>query len=166
MPIYEFYCSACHMVFSFLSPTVNRFKRPACPRCGRPRLEKKASSFAISRGRSEPGKEGDLPDIDEDRLEKAMLSLAREAEGRSEDDPRQMAGLVRKLYESAGLRLTGEMTEAIRRMEAGEDPEQIEQEMGDVLDQEEIFQPGGETGLRALRKRLLPPRVDDKLYEL
>jgi len=166
MPIYEFYCSACHMVFSFLSPAVNTSKRPACPRCGKARLEKKASSFAISRGRGEPGKEGDLPDIDEDRLEKAMMSLAQEAEGMQEDDPRQMARIVRKLYESAGLRLTGEMTEAIRRMEAGEDPEQIEQEMGDVLDQEDIFQPGEDKGLRALRKRLLPPKVDDRLYEL
>jgi putative FmdB family regulatory protein len=166
MPIYEFYCSACHMVFNFLSPTVNTSKRPACPRCGKARLKRRASSFAISKGRGEKGEGGDLPDIDEDRLERAMMALAREAEGMSEDDPRQMARLVRTLYESTGLRLTGEMTEAIRRMEAGEDPEQIEQDLGDVLDHEEVLLPGGEKGLRALRKRLLPPKVDDTLYEL
>lgn len=166
MPIYEFYCSACHVVFNFLSPTVNTTKRPACPRCGKARLKRKASSFAISRGRGEKGEGGDLPDIDEDRLERAMMSLAQEAEGMSEDDPRGMARLVRKLYDSAGLQLTGEMNEAIRRMEAGEDPEQIEREMGDLLDQEDIFQPGEEKGLRALRKRLLAPKVDDRLYKL
>jgi hypothetical protein len=145
---------------------VNTAKRPACPRCGRPRLEKKASRFAISRGRgdAEPGDE--LSGVDEDRLEKAMMALAHEAEGLSEDDPRQMARLVRKLYESTGLPLSGEMMEAIRRMESGEDPDQIEQEMGDVLDQEELLLGGEKGGLRALRKRVFPPKVDDTLYEL
>jgi putative FmdB family regulatory protein len=171
MPIYEFYCSDCHTVFSFLSRSVNTTRRPPCPRCGRPRLERKASSFAISRGRPETDGEPDLPDVDEARMERAMATLAREAEGMSEDDPRHMARLMRKLYDSAGLPLGGTMDEAIRRMEAGEDPEKIEEEIGDLVEDDDPLLGGAGTagvrgGLRRLRRRLRPPDKDETLYEL
>ena len=78
-----------------------------------------------------------MPDIDESRLEQAMQAMAAEAEGMNEDDPRQAARMMRKLYEVTGLQLGGGMEEAIRRMEAGEDPDQIEAELGDVLEGED-----------------------------
>ena len=58
MPIYEFYCADCHAVFNFLARKPDTKKRPNCPRCGRPNLDRKVSRFAISKGRSEP-REGD-----------------------------------------------------------------------------------------------------------
>ena len=167
MPIYEFYCSNCHTVFNFLARTVNTTKRPACPRCGRPDLQKKVSPFAISKGRAEPADEDGLPDIDENRMEQAMEAMAHEMEGINEEDPRQLASLMRKLYDTTGLRLGDGMEEAIRRMEAGEDPDKIEEEMGDLLGQEDPFMSGqGRRGLKGFRKRLRPPAVDDTLYEL
>jgi hypothetical protein len=58
------------------------------------------------------------------------------------------------------------MDEAIRRLEAGEDPDEIEEEMGDALEQEDPFAAGGAAGgLRNLRRRL-PPSRDETLYEL
>jgi len=62
-----------------------------------------------------------------------------------------------------GLELGSGMEEALRRMEAGEDPEQIEAEMGDLLEEEDplIFQ-----GQKKSPSRRRPPRKDDKLYEL
>jgi hypothetical protein len=58
------------------------------------------------------------------------------------------------------------MEEAIRRMEAGEDPEQIEEEMGDLLEEEDpLFTKGG-SGLKALRRRIRPPSMDATLYEM
>jgi hypothetical protein len=48
-------------------------------------------------------------------------------------------------------------------MEAGEDPENIEAEMGDILEGEEPF--GIKEKLSRLSKKR-PPKVDDKLYEL
>lgn len=171
MPIYEFYCSECHTVFNFLARSVNTTRRPACPRCGRPRLERKVSAFAISKGRSEADGEAGLPDMDEGRMERAMAALAREAEGMSEDDPRHMARLMRKLYDSAGLPLGGTLDEAIRRMEAGEDPEKIEEDIGDLVEADDPLLGGGaETGVRRgldrLRRRLRPPSRDETLYEL
>ena len=147
MPIYEFYCTDCHTVFSFLSKTMNTTKRPDCPRCGRPKLDRRMSRFAVSKGRSEPAAgEPDRPDLppgfDEAKMEQAMEALAQEAEGANEDDPRQMARMMRKLYDTTGLPLGPGMEEAMRRMESGEDPDKIEEELGDALDQEDPF--GGE----------------------
>jgi hypothetical protein len=48
-------------------------------------------------------------------------------------------------------------------MEAGEDPEQIEAEMGDLLENEE---PPFLQGQRKSGRRKPPPRKDDTLYEL
>lgn len=166
MPIYEFYCVDCHTVFSFFARTIHTTKRPACPRCGRPKLERRMSRFAISKGRPE-GSEGDegLPDIDESKMEQAMAQLASEAEGVDEDNPRQVARMMRKLLDSAGMPLGGNMEEAIRRMEAGEDPEKIEEEMGDLLDGDDLFQAGLAARRRAGKKKR-PPNVDPQLYDL
>ena len=168
MPVYEFYCSSCHMVFNFFSKRVNTRKRPSCPRCGKPRLERKVSIFAISKGRKEQDGEDPFPDMDESKLEGMLESLASEAGSLNEDDPRQVAGLMRKLYEGAGIPMGEGMQEALRRLESGEDPEAVEEELGDVLEQEgeNLFTGEGlKAGVKALKKKL-PPAVDETLYDL
>jgi DNA gyrase/topoisomerase IV subunit A len=150
------------MIFNFFSRTINTEKIPPCPKCNRSELDRQMSSFAVLRGVKEDHDDG-LPDLDESKLEKAMTALASEAERINEDDPKQAAQLMRKLTHMTGLELGAGMEEALRRMEAGEDPEQIEAEMGDLLEEEDplVFQ--GQKRA-ALRKR--PPRKDEKLYEL
>jgi putative FmdB family regulatory protein len=160
MPVYEFYCADCHTVFNFLSRRVNTDKRPACPRCGRPELDRQVSLFAFSKGSKDEPVEG-MPDIDEGRLEKAMMGLAGEMEGMDENDPRQMARFMNRLKEATGINLGQGMEEAIRRMESGEDPEKIETEMGDIFDQEAPF---SLAGIRGMRRRIVPPSRDDTLY--
>ena len=164
MPIYEFYCSACHTVFNFLARRVNVRKRPACPRCGRPRLERRASSFAVVSGAAEEHRE-DLPEgLDPSRMERAMEGLAREAGSSDSDDPKAMAGLMRRFYESSGVAMGQGMSEALRRLEAGEDPDAVEAEMGDVLESEDPF--GGRGPSIGGGKRTRRPAVDPQLYEL
>ncbi len=166
MPIYEFYCVDCHTVFSFFSRSINTSKRPSCPRCGRPDLERRVSRFAISKGRTEPGApEDEMPDFDEAKMERVMEELAREGEGLDENDPRQMARMMRKLHENSGMPLGGKAEEAIRRMEAGESPDKIEEEMGDLFEGDESS-PGNGGGLSGLVRRLRPPGVDETLYDL
>jgi putative FmdB family regulatory protein len=162
MPVYEFYCSYCHTIFNFLSRRVNTDKRPDCPKCGRPELERQVSRFAFSRGLQDDPVNG-LPDIDEERLEKAMETLAGEMEGVDENDPRQMARFMRKLTEATGVNFGSEMEEAIRRLETGEDPEKLEEEMGDLFDIENTFAVGG---VKGLKKKFIPPAHDDTLYTL
>jgi putative FmdB family regulatory protein len=178
MPIYEFYCRHCHRVMSFLSRAVNTDKTPACPHCGRSDLARRASAFAISKGRKEEPKPEAAagPDVNAARLEEAMASLGGDLDSLDENDPRQGAQLMRKLFSATGMPVAGGMEEALRRMEAGEDPEKIEEEMGDVLEQDPFGSLlGGEGGasegdargqrLSRLR-RLLPPTHDTELYEM
>lgn len=167
MPVYEFYCPDCHTIFNFFSRRVNTEKRPPCPRCGRPELERQVSRFAISKGRQEVEGDDHMPDIDESRMERAMQALAAEAEGVDENDPRQAARMMRKLSEAMGTPLGSEMEEVIRRMEAGEDPDQIEADMGDLLDAEDPF--GGsepKRGGKPSQQASPRPQVDQTLYEL
>jgi putative FmdB family regulatory protein len=170
MPVYEFYCPDCHRIFNFMARRMNTTKRPDCPKCGRPKLDRKVSLFTVPKGRKEPEEEGPMPDIDESRMMRAMESLAKEAEGMDEDDPRQAAGLMKKLYDATGLKLGPGMKEAIQRMEGGEDPEQIEEDLGDLLEAEDPFALGDSAkelkGLKGLRKKVLPPSTDETLYEL
>jgi len=162
MPVYEFYCIDCHTVFNFLSRRVNTDKRPDCPRCGRPELERRVSSFAFSRGRTEEPVEG-MPDLDEERLEKAMMGIAGEMEGLDENDPRQMARIMRRLSESAGMKMGSGMEEAIRRLEAGDDPERIEAEMGDLIEGDTPFT---FESIKGMRRKVAPPAHDETLYTL
>jgi len=162
MPIYEFYCDDCNTIFNFFSSRVNTGKIPDCPRCGDP-LSRKMSSFAVIGRAKEPG--DDLLDgLDESRMERALGELAMEAENVNEDDPRQMAHLMRKFTEKTGLALGDGMEEALARMEAGEDPDKIEEEMGDLFGDDE-------DPLSMLRKktaglRRKAPVTDEKLYVL
>jgi putative FmdB family regulatory protein len=163
MPIYEFYCKKCHMLFNFFSSTINTEKRPLCPKCGKVKLERRMSVFARVKNRGE-SEETSLPDLDESKMEQAMGLLAKEAETMDENDPRQAANLMRKLSDMTGLNLGPGMEEALQRMEAGEDPDQIEEEMGDLLEGEDPFSFGEKTAARGIKRR--PPARDETLYEL
>lgn len=166
MPVYEFYCGDCHTIFNFLSRRVNTEKQPDCPRCGKANLERQVSQFAVSKNRPEseasmPG----MPDMDEEKLERAMMSLAGDMEGMDENDPRAMARFMRKLSDATGMNL-GPIEEAIRRLESGADPEQLEEEMGDLFDDDNMDNLFSKQGLKGLKRKYTPPSHDDTLYSL
>jgi putative FmdB family regulatory protein len=167
MPVYEFYCGDCHAIFNFLSRTVNPARRPTCPRCGRPQLERQVSRFAISKNRPEPVGDGLPAGLDEEKMEQAMLALAGEMDGVDENDPRAMAHFMRKFSAMTGMQLGEEAHEALRRLETGEDPEQIEAEMGDLFggegDLDGLF---GKGKLASFKRRLAPPEHEETLYPL
>ncbi|MDZ7761847.1 MAG: zinc ribbon domain-containing protein [Desulfovermiculus sp.] len=160
MPIYEFYCSDCHTIFNFFTPRVNTSARPDCPQCGRSGLERRASLFSISKNRPDQDQD-DMPDIDESKMEQAMQMMSREAEGIDEDDPRQAAQLMKRLCSVTGLEMGPGMQEAMRRLEAGEDPDQVEADMGDVLENDELF-----TMARRGGRLKHQPKVDETIYDL
>ena len=164
MPIYEFYCEDCHTIFNFFSKSINTTKKPKCPSCKTKTLSRQMSAFAFTGKAKEDGDMDDLP-FDEGKMEKAMNMLAGEAENINEDDPRQAANLMRKLTDMTGMELGPGMQEALKRMEAGEDPDAIEAEMGDLLEDEEpILMP--EKKGRAKGDKKAPPRRDETLYDL
>ncbi len=162
MPIYEFYCAPCHTIYNFLSKTINTTKHPKCPAC-RKKLRKQVSLFAMGGGGEERDELDDLP-IDESKMESAMEALASEAEGMNEDDPRAAAQLMRKFSSMTGMEFGDGMEAALSRLEAGEDPDAVEAEMGDIIEKEEPFVMGAVRRMKAAKNR--PPRRDETLYEM
>ena len=164
MPIYEFYCETCNTIFNFFSKTINTTKKPKCPKCKTKILSRQMSAFAVTGKAKENSDADDLP-LDEGKMEKAMQMLAGEADKINEDDPRQAANLMRKLSDMTGLQLGPGMNEALKRMEACEDPDAIEAEMGDLLEEEDPFLIPEKKGEARAGKRPAPIR-DEKLYDL
>lgn len=162
MPIYEFYCTDCNTIFNFFSSRIDTEKRPMCPKCNNGPLERFMSRFAVLKGAKEDDDTG-MPDLDESKLEKAMSVLEREAGSINEDDPKQAANLMRKLCDMTGLDLGSGMEEALKRMEAGEDPEKIEQDMGDLLEEDDLFNMA-KKGVGGVKKK--NPAHDETLYYL
>ena len=168
MPIYEFYCRDCHTIYSFFARRVDTETTPGCPKHGKHKLRRQVSRFAISSGRSEAPESGGPPDmdIDDEKMEQAMMQLAGEAENLNEEDPKAMARMMRKLMDTTGMRMGDGMEEAIRRMEAGEDPDKVEEEMGDILEGEDPFTTG-ETTLKGIKRRMTEaPNVDPEVYDM
>ena len=166
MPIYEFYCSKCNVVFNFFSKSVDAGKRPSCPRCRKQKLEKLISSFAMTGKAVDSGASPDMP-IDESKMERAMATLAGEAEKIKSDDPKQAAKLTRKFTDMTGIEMGGNMKEALNRLEAGEDPQKIEAEMGDLMnggDDPFVLPEKGGRGRKTGKKP--PPALDKRLYEM
>jgi putative FmdB family regulatory protein len=166
MPIYEFYCKDCHSVFQFYSRTVSPEKIPACPKNDtHAPLERQMSRFAMGRSSAsgeataapESGPAGDGPSpLDDPRTEARMMDLMSRMEGMDENDGRAMGRMMRELAD-----ITGEgandpaMQEAIRRLEGGEDPEKVEEIVGDAWGDE-----GGGAG------GFSEPSMDGGMYDM
>lgn len=150
------------MIFNFYSAKVNTSTVPACPKCTNKELSRQVSTFATIGKAKEPGSDP-MSGLDESKMEKAFESLMNEAEHINEDDPRQMASLMRKFTNQTGVHLGDSMEEAISRMEAGEDPEQVEKDMGDSLGEDDF-------SLESLKKKVArrdkKPVHDERMYQL
>lgn len=163
MPIYEFYCRKCNTIYSFFSKSVNTDKIPKCPKCKKTSLARQMSVFAaITGGGREDAASDPLAGMDESKMERAMMQFAAEAEKMKDDDPRAAANLMRKLSESTGMKLGDGFQEALKRLEAGEDPDKIDEEMGDILSDEDPF---GEKKV-GRKQTMRQPRKDETLYDL
>ena len=138
MPIYEFACPKCRVIFNFLSKRVNPDRLPICPKCGNKKMAKQMSHFAMPRGLPEQTSAAEggepMPDVDESKMMRVMSELERDMGHLDENNPKHMAHLMRKMKEAMppGL-MPKEIDVAIKRLEAGEDPEKIEADMGDVF---------------------------------
>ena len=154
MPVYEFLCQDCNRVFSFLARTAKAARRrPKCPKCGGRQMSKRFARFAMASRSSAPKREGPSDDAggalgsgmggepelspqQEARLEKELMGLARDMESIDESNPRQLGAIMRRLTDATGEPIDPAADEMIRRLEAGEDPDKIEETMGDVFPDE------------------------------
>jgi putative FmdB family regulatory protein len=138
MPIYEYACPKCRVVFNFLSRRIDPKHLPACPKCGNKKMVKQMSGFAALSGARDSAAPdasgGPMPDMTDPRMEHAMSEMARDMEHLDENNPKHLAHMMRKMKDLMPPgSVPGEMDTAIKRLEAGEDPEKIEADMGDIF---------------------------------
>jgi len=141
MPIYEFACNKCKRIYSFFSKRVAPDKQPACPRCGNPNMVKQISRFAFIKGTSKSEteesthvEESPTSNLDDPKIQKVMSELESSIDYLDEHNPKHLAYLMKKIKEIMPAdSVPPELDVAIRRLEAGEDPEKVEEEMSDAL---------------------------------
>lgn len=167
MPIYEFYSPDTNRIYSFFARSLRYHgKVPRCPDGAEHRMQKQVSRFAVT-GRAKED-EGDDPfaGVDETKMEQLMSEMEREMPDldRDDADPRQLGRFMRKMTDLMGDKAPPEMQEMVRRLEAGEDPEKLDEEFGDLGDEE-----GGDPFLMQAVKKLRGgkrrPERDPNLYE-
>ena len=173
MPIYEFFCPKNRRIYSFFARSLAYSDRtPRCPDNSKWAMEKMISGFAITgRAREKtalPGGE----DLDDPRMEQAMAEMEREFSGIGDSenpDPRVLARMMRKMTELGGDKVPPVMKEMIARLEKGEDPEKLEAEYGDAMDQFDAGMgdsPEEQKVAATLRKTRKKVTRDPKLYEM
>ncbi len=162
MPIYEFYCKRCNTIYNFFSKTVNTSKIPLCPKCKRAKLVRQMSVFAAVSGGAKSEERSPLEGLDEKKVEKELAKIAAEAEKIKDDDPRAAAQLMRRFTDQTGVKMGDGFCEALRRIEEGEDPDKVEQDMADVL---MSYGPIDEK-ISVNKTFGNKPEIDETLYEL
>ena len=78
-----------------------------------------------------------------------------------EDDPQQMVSILRKLSKTLGVKINDRVEDAMLKMEAGGDPEEIASEIAEELNQESFLEEN-----KSIRKQDEKIRYDETLYEL
>jgi hypothetical protein len=141
MPIYEFYSPETNKVYSFFArSSIGQEVTPRCPDGAAHSMKRVMSGFAvIGRAKESSGEDGDV-DLDDPRMEAAMAEMERELAGMDEEnpDPRKMGHLMRRMAELTGEKLPDVMEEMVGRLEAGEDPDKLEEEYGDLPELEDF----------------------------
>lgn len=163
MPIYEFFCKNCNTIYKFFSRTVDTETVPACPKCSSTKMERKFSSFAMTSGREEDDDFEFDSSLDENRVNEALAMMEGGTGLADRDDPRKAVEFMRKFNEVSGIPTGPNMEEALKRFESGEDPQVIQDEMGDLLKQEvnELTKKK-----KTQKKSADTPDIDDELYEM
>jgi len=139
MPVYEYYCPECHLIMQFFSRVVTTSRVPVCPHCLQKILQRKPSRFGYTwHSSSDSGQmSAEFAGIDENQFALALQSMEQELAAVDQNDPKASAVLLRRFSEKNGLEITETMQEALQRMESGEDPEIIEQQLGGALGEDD-----------------------------
>jgi len=112
MPEYEFRCLDCKRTVSlFLTIAEYESTLPSCPHCGGANLRRKIGRVRVARS-------------EESRLE--SLSDPTSWGDVDESDPKSMARMMRRMSQETGEEMGPEFDEAVDRLEAGENPDEVE----------------------------------------
>jgi putative FmdB family regulatory protein len=117
MPAYEYQCIACTRRVTIYQSYQDYGRQPVrCPECGSRKLERRIGRVRVARS-------------EDSRID--SLSDPSAWGGVDENDPRSLARMMRKMGKETGEEMPAEMDEVVDRLEAGENPEEIEKGMPD-----------------------------------
>lgn len=149
MPIYEFYSPQTNKIYSFFARSLDYSDSiPMCPHGKQFEMKKLISGFSIT-GKREESSEGDKDeDIDPNDPFSGMTAeqsglMMKELEGAMQGmdeenpDPKQMGSLMRRMCELSGQEMDEPMQEVVRKLEEGSDPDELEDRMGDYMNDSE-----------------------------
>lgn len=122
MPIYEYRCHACRRRVSIFFRSFSTVAEPTCPTCGGTELTRVVSRVNVLR--SSPT----TPDTDEVGPDPSAMFGDID-----ENDPRAVARWARKMSDDMGEPMEPEFMEALNRIEAGEDPDTVMNQMDDTM---------------------------------
>lgn len=168
MPIYEFYCPDNNKLYSFLARSLSmKDKQPHCPDGAGLRMERRVSRFAVIGKAKEDTSDDPFAGIDESKMDAFMAEMERDMGGLDEEnpDPRQLGQFMRKMTDIMGDKTPPELREMVRRLEAGEDPEKLEEQFGGMDEGEAGDAMFSQLVARVKAARKEPVR-DPKLYEM
>lgn len=115
MPTYDYGCNSCGKRSSHLLSYESYGKQAVqCPHCSSEDLHRLISKIRFVRS------------------EESRLDSFSDPGQWDDDDPKAMAGMMRKMGQELGEELPAEFDEVVDRLEAGESPENIEQSMPDL----------------------------------
>ena len=118
MPNYDYRCPDCHKRISIYQTYAEYGTvAPACPNCGGANLKRLIGRVRVTRS-------------EESRMD--TLSDPGDWDSVDEEDPRAMARMMRRMGQEMGEDLPPDFDEVVDRMEAGEDPDQIEKDFPDL----------------------------------
>ena len=166
MPIYEFYCPDNHKLYSFLARSLAHSQTvPQCPDNPSWPLQRRVSAFAIVGKAKEESENDPFAGIDDAKMESLMADMEGSLPAMDDEnqDPRQLGHFMRKMTDLMGSKAPPELRDLVRRLEAGESPDKLEDEYGSLGE-------GQDDPLFGQVKKILhaarPPARDPKLYEL
>jgi putative FmdB family regulatory protein len=118
MPTYDFICNNCNERFDvFLTFAEYGVKKVSCTHCKSKDVRRRMTKVRIAK-------------TEEGRME----SMADDFSGFEglEDDPREMARVMKKMGNEMGEELPPEFNEVVDRLEAGQSPDEIESAIPDL----------------------------------
>lgn len=173
MPIFEFYCPDNNRIYQFYAKTRAQAARvPKCPDNPKFRMQKMLSRFAVNTGAvetpSEPHPSG--RQLEDARAEAVMSQIEKEFEHVDEGNTKEMGKILRRMVELTGEKVEGSIEETVRRLEEGEDPDEVGERMegADAVetddDAREELSAGGKRRMRIRVSRPQPTR-DPRMYD-
>jgi hypothetical protein len=168
MPIYEFYCPDNNKLYSFLARTLAlKDETPLCPDGEKLRMERRVSRFAVIGKAKENTADDPFAGMDEAKMDAFMQEMESSMGNLDEEnpDPKQLGHFMRKMTDVMGDKAPPELREMVRRLEAGEDPEKLEEQFGG-LDEEGAGDAIFSQMIKRAKAARSEPRRDPKLYEM